>query len=101
MGEPKVALELMCQDDNVRAAMRLSGKPCATGSGSTGSSSRCGADRDGCTGRAGCEGCDGYFEARGSVAGASDSGAPSGISDGAPSSVTPCCGARTAYGMLV
>ena len=30
MGEPKVALELMCQDDNVRAAMRLSGRPCTT-----------------------------------------------------------------------
>jgi hypothetical protein len=29
MGEPKTALELMCQDDNVRSAMRVSGKPCA------------------------------------------------------------------------
>ena len=28
MGENKVALELMCQDDNVRTAMRVSGKPC-------------------------------------------------------------------------
>jgi hypothetical protein len=30
MGEAKVAYELMCQDDNVRTAMRVSGKPCAT-----------------------------------------------------------------------
>ena len=29
MGETKVAYELMCQDDNVRSAMRVSGKPCA------------------------------------------------------------------------
>jgi hypothetical protein len=29
MGEQKVAVELMCQDDNVRAAMRVSGKPCS------------------------------------------------------------------------
>lgn len=28
MGESKVALELMCQDDHVRDAMKLSGKPC-------------------------------------------------------------------------
>ncbi len=28
MGEQKVALELMCQDDNVRTAMRVGGKPC-------------------------------------------------------------------------
>lgn len=28
MGEPQVALELLCQDDNVRAAMKLGGKPC-------------------------------------------------------------------------
>jgi len=28
MGEQKVALELMCQDDNVRSAMKVSGKPC-------------------------------------------------------------------------
>jgi len=28
MGEAKVAYELMCQDENVRAAMRVSGKPC-------------------------------------------------------------------------
>jgi hypothetical protein len=28
MGEQKVAIELMCQDDNVRVAMRVSGKPC-------------------------------------------------------------------------
>jgi len=28
MGEQKVALELMCQDDNVRSAMKLGGKPC-------------------------------------------------------------------------
>jgi hypothetical protein len=30
MGEQKVALELMCQDDNVRTAMRVGGKPCST-----------------------------------------------------------------------
>jgi hypothetical protein len=30
MGEQKVAVELMCQDDNVRSAMRLGGKPCST-----------------------------------------------------------------------
>jgi hypothetical protein len=30
MGEQKVAMELMCQDDSVRAAMRTSGKPCTT-----------------------------------------------------------------------
>ena len=30
MGEQKVAVELMCQDDNVRSAMRLGGKPCTT-----------------------------------------------------------------------
>ena len=29
MGEQKVALELMCQDDNVRSAMKLGGKPCS------------------------------------------------------------------------
>ena len=29
MGEQKVALELMCQDDNVRTAMKLGGKPCS------------------------------------------------------------------------
>jgi hypothetical protein len=29
MGEQKVALELMCQDDNVRTAMKVGGKPCA------------------------------------------------------------------------
>ncbi len=29
MGESKVALELMCQDDHVRDAMKLSGKPCS------------------------------------------------------------------------
>ena len=29
MGEPKVAFELMCQDDNVRAAMKAAGKPCS------------------------------------------------------------------------
>jgi hypothetical protein len=29
MGEQKVALELMCQDDSVRNAMRIGGKPCA------------------------------------------------------------------------
>lgn len=28
MGEQKVALELMCQDDNIRSAMKVSGKPC-------------------------------------------------------------------------
>jgi hypothetical protein len=28
MGEPMVARELMCQDDQVRAAMKTSGKPC-------------------------------------------------------------------------
>lgn len=28
MGEQKVAIELMCQDDNVRSAMRVGGKPC-------------------------------------------------------------------------
>jgi hypothetical protein len=28
MGEQKVALELMCQDEHVRDAMKLSGKPC-------------------------------------------------------------------------
>jgi hypothetical protein len=28
MGEQQVALALMCQDDNVRAAMRVGGKPC-------------------------------------------------------------------------
>ena len=30
MGEQKVAVELMCQDENVRSAMRLGGKPCTT-----------------------------------------------------------------------
>ena len=30
MGEQKIAVELMCQDDNVRSAMRLGGKPCST-----------------------------------------------------------------------
>ena len=30
MGEQKVAVELMCQEDNVRSAMRLGGKPCST-----------------------------------------------------------------------
>lgn len=30
MGEQKVALELMCQDDYVRSAMKLGGKPCST-----------------------------------------------------------------------
>jgi hypothetical protein len=29
MGEQKVALELMCQDDNVRAAMKIAARPCA------------------------------------------------------------------------
>jgi hypothetical protein len=29
MGEQKVALELMCQDDNVRTAMKVGGKTCA------------------------------------------------------------------------
>ena len=29
MGENRVAFELMCQDDNVRNAMRLAGRPCA------------------------------------------------------------------------
>jgi hypothetical protein len=29
MGEQKVAIELMCQDDNVRAAMKTGGKACA------------------------------------------------------------------------
>jgi hypothetical protein len=29
MGEQKVALELMCQDEHVRDAMRASGKPCS------------------------------------------------------------------------
>jgi hypothetical protein len=29
MGEPKVALELMCQDENVRSAMKIGGKMCA------------------------------------------------------------------------
>ena len=29
MGENKVAVELMCQDDSVRNAMRVSGKPCS------------------------------------------------------------------------
>jgi hypothetical protein len=28
MGEQKIALELMCQDDNIRSAMRVGGKPC-------------------------------------------------------------------------
>jgi hypothetical protein len=28
MGEPKVAYELMCQDDKVRSAMKIAGKPC-------------------------------------------------------------------------
>jgi len=30
MGEQKVALELMCQDENVRSAMRVGGKPCSS-----------------------------------------------------------------------
>jgi hypothetical protein len=30
MGEQKVALELMCQDDNIRSAMKIGGKPCTT-----------------------------------------------------------------------
>jgi hypothetical protein len=30
MGEQKVALELMCQDDNVRTAMKVGGKPCSS-----------------------------------------------------------------------
>jgi hypothetical protein len=30
MGEQKVAIELMCQDDNVRSAMKTSGKACVT-----------------------------------------------------------------------
>jgi hypothetical protein len=29
MGEQRVALELMCQDDSVRSAMRIGGKPCS------------------------------------------------------------------------
>ncbi|HTI84014.1 MAG TPA: hypothetical protein VL614_26475 [Acetobacteraceae bacterium] len=29
MGEQKVALELMCQDDHVRAAMKVAARPCA------------------------------------------------------------------------
>jgi hypothetical protein len=29
MGEQKVALELLCQDDNVRSAMKTGGKACA------------------------------------------------------------------------
>jgi hypothetical protein len=29
MGEQKVALELMCQDDYVRTAMKVGGKPCS------------------------------------------------------------------------
>jgi hypothetical protein len=28
MGEQKIALELMCQDDNIRSAMKVGGKPC-------------------------------------------------------------------------
>jgi len=28
MGEQKVALELMCQDDNIRSAMRIAARPC-------------------------------------------------------------------------
>ncbi|HLJ06672.1 MAG TPA: hypothetical protein VKT26_10390, partial [Acetobacteraceae bacterium] len=28
MGEQKVALELMCQDDNIRSAMRVAARPC-------------------------------------------------------------------------
>lgn len=28
MGEQKIALELMCQDDNIRSAMKIGGKPC-------------------------------------------------------------------------
>jgi hypothetical protein len=28
MGEQKVAVELMCQDDNIRSAMKTAGKPC-------------------------------------------------------------------------
>jgi len=28
MGEQRIALELMCQDDNIRAAMKVGGKPC-------------------------------------------------------------------------
>jgi hypothetical protein len=29
MGEQKVALELMCQDDHIRSAMRIAARPCA------------------------------------------------------------------------
>jgi hypothetical protein len=29
IGKPKAATELMCQDDNVRAALRIAGEPCA------------------------------------------------------------------------
>jgi hypothetical protein len=36
MGEQKVALELMCQDDNVRAAMKIAARPCANRTGCPG-----------------------------------------------------------------
>jgi hypothetical protein len=28
MGEQKVAMELMCQDDNIRSAMKIAARPC-------------------------------------------------------------------------